>query len=163
MGSPSVSVDQDTADAGDPEPGSTDWKVLASAARMTLMLALVLGGLWFWMSSHLSFEVHGDGPKEHRKAMAEVTDIGSAIGIHFALTGRVPGSLEDLRLPQALNDGDSIIDVGDDPWGRPYGFTLDGPRTATITCLGADGVPGGEGADEDIVLHWTPTKDPPPR
>lgn len=163
MGSPSAGVGQDATDTGEPEPGSTDRRVLASAVRMTLMLALVLGGIWFWMFSSATFEIHGDGPKEHRKALAEVAEIGSGIGTYFTLTGRMPASLDDLRLPQERNADDSIIDNGDDPWGRPYGFTVDGTRAATISCLGADGVPGGVGSDEDIVLHWPPPKNPPPR
>ena len=104
-------------------------------------------------------------PRQHRttKARAEVSEIGKAVGIYLTLTGRMPASLDDLRLPQERNGGDSIIDIADDPWGRPYGFIVDGPRAVTITSLGADGAPGGDGADEDIVLHWPPPKDPLPR
>lgn len=154
MGSPSAGVGQDATDTGEPEPGSTDRRVLASAVRMTLMLALVLGGIWFWMFSSATFEIHGDGPKEHRKALAEVAEIGSGIGTYFTLTGRMPASLDDLRLPQERNGGDSIIDIRNDPWGHPYGFLFAGPRAVTILSLGADGEFGGDDADEDIVVHW---------
>lgn len=148
---------------GNPKFGAREIRILGSAARMTSLVVLVLAGFWYWAFSKVTFEIHGDGPDMHRKAVAEVSEIGKAVGVYLTLTGRMPGSLDDLRLPQERNDDDSIIDIGNDPWDRPYGFTLDGPRAATITCLGADGVPGGVGPDEDIVLHWPPPKDPLPR
>ena len=37
-----------------------------------------------------------------------------------------------------------------DPWGRDYVYTADG-NGFTITSLGKDGKPGGEGVDADIV------------
>ncbi len=97
------------------------------------------------------------------RARAEISEIGKAVGIHLTLTGRMPASLADLRRPQARNAGEPIIHVGDDPWGRPYRFTVDGPRAVTVSCLGADGEPGGEGADEDIVVHWPARDGPGPR
>jgi hypothetical protein len=97
------------------------------------------------------------------KARAETAEFGKAVGIHLILTGRMPASLDDLRAPQPKYDGDPLVEFMVDPWGHPFGFTVDGPRAVTITCFGADGEPGGEGADEDIVLHWPPLEDPSPR
>jgi general secretion pathway protein G len=37
-----------------------------------------------------------------------------------------------------------------DPWGRDYLYTVEG-SSFTITSLGKDGEPGGEGVDADIV------------
>jgi general secretion pathway protein G len=37
-----------------------------------------------------------------------------------------------------------------DPWGRDYVYTVDG-GSFTITSLGKDGKPGGEGVDADIT------------
>jgi general secretion pathway protein G len=36
-----------------------------------------------------------------------------------------------------------------DPWGRDYIYTVEG-GSFTITSLGKDGKPGGEGVDADI-------------
>lgn len=42
-----------------------------------------------------------------------------------------------------------------DPWGRPYRYRYPGERGAVdIFSLGADGEPGGEGVNADIV-NWT--------
>jgi hypothetical protein len=104
----------------------------------------------------------GIGMCRTTRARAEATEIGKAVGIHLTLTGRMPASLDDLRRPLARNGGDSVIEIGNDPWGRPYRFTVDGPRAVTVSCLGADGEPGGRGEDEDIVVHWpTPVRQAP--
>jgi len=87
-------------------------------------------------------------------ALSETSQLGRAVGMYLHLTGRMPTSLDDLQIPQPGNDGDPVMEIGSDPWGHPFGFTLDGPRAVTITCLGADGAIGGEGDDEDIVVHW---------
>lgn len=43
--------------------------------------------------------------------------------------------------------------VPNDPWDRPYLFETDeGTRQARISSLGADGKPGGNGADADIII-----------
>ncbi len=39
-----------------------------------------------------------------------------------------------------------------DPWGRPLVYTPASEDEATLTCLGADGKPGGTGADADITV-----------
>jgi general secretion pathway protein G len=43
--------------------------------------------------------------------------------------------------------------VGADPWGNPYLYSVPGPDGLPfrIVCLGADGVEGGEGKDMDIA------------
>ena len=44
--------------------------------------------------------------------------------------------------------------VPDDPWGRPYIYTSPGREAKyDVYSLGADGAPGGEGTDADI-LNW---------
>lgn len=46
-------------------------------------------------------------------------------------------------------------DVPNDPWGRPYLYKYPGEHgdEPDIVSLGADGEPGGEGVDQDI-LSW---------
>ena len=44
-------------------------------------------------------------------------------------------------------------DVPNDPWGNPYIYQMDQTgRVAGIISLGADGKPGGTGADADIAV-----------
>lgn len=117
---------------------------------MLLVLSIVVG-IWFTRGKSVP---RGMTPQMRQtKASAEIAEIGKAVAIHLMLTGRMPASLADLRRPLARNGGEPIIVIGDDPWGRPYHFTVDGPRAVTVTCLGADGAPGGNGEDEDIVIH----------
>ncbi len=40
-----------------------------------------------------------------------------------------------------------------DPWGRPYKCEMIGPQQARITCLGKDGLRGGDGYDFDHVCE----------
>ena len=46
------------------------------------------------------------------------------------------------------------VDDIDDPWGNKYIFerTSENSMGMTITSLGADGVPGGEGANADLIF-----------
>jgi general secretion pathway protein G len=46
-------------------------------------------------------------------------------------------------------------DVPNDPWGHPYVYKFPGEHgdEPDITCYGADGQPGGEGINADIV-NW---------
>jgi general secretion pathway protein G len=89
------------------------------------------------------------GQAKTTKAQAEISEIKKAVGIYLTLTGKMPESLEDLRQPQDKNGGDSIIDIGKDPWGNEYEFERNG-RKVVIRSYGADGAPGGEGEDGDI-------------
>ena len=135
----------------------------ASIARISLMLLVVFVVLNVWMMWNMTAPREVTPRTRHTMAWAEISEIGKAVGIHFILTGRLPASLDDLRRPLPEFDGESIIDFSEDPWGRPYRFTVDGPRAVTITCLGADGEPGGSGEDEDIVVHWPAREGQGPR
>lgn len=47
--------------------------------------------------------------------------------------------------------------VPDDPWDRPYVYESDG-RSFRIVCLGADGLAGGDGYDQDIDSSVVPKR-----
>ena len=95
------------------------------------------------------------------RARAEMTELRKAIGIYSSLGSPFREHPVDSRLPMT-QAAVSAIDIEIDPWGHEYLIETVG-RSVTITCFGADGEPGGEGADEDIVLHWPAPKDPSPR
>jgi len=87
---------------------------------------------------------------EARAAMAEMV---KAIGI-LKTMGR-PWSERREDLDHGADypaDPLPVLEPGPDPWGNEYEFERTG-RAFTITCLGADGAPGGDGADEDIVVR----------
>lgn len=57
-----------------------------------------------------------------------------------------------LAQPARYRQGGYIKKLPNDPWGRPYQYRVPGSRGAfDIVSLGADGQPGGEGEDADIV------------
>ncbi|HEX8414948.1 MAG TPA: type II secretion system major pseudopilin GspG [Sphingomicrobium sp.] len=57
-----------------------------------------------------------------------------------------------LAQPQRYRQGGYIKKLPEDPWGRPYQYRVPGQRGAfDIVSLGADGQPGGEGENADII------------
>ncbi len=60
-----------------------------------------------------------------------------------------PAGLTD---PTRYRPGGYIRNLPNDPWGRPYQFTVPGQNGApyAIYSLGADGAPGGTGDNADI-------------
>ena len=57
-----------------------------------------------------------------------------------------------LAQPARYRQGGYIKKLPNDPWGRPYQYRVPGARGAfDIVSLGADGQPGGEGENADIV------------
>jgi hypothetical protein len=58
--------------------------------------------------------------------------------------GRAPATLDDL-VPA------KIASVPNDPWGQPFLYETT-PRGYRLTCLGADGAPGGAAEAADLVV-----------
>ncbi len=56
-----------------------------------------------------------------------------------------------LTQPQRYRRGGYIKKLPDDPWGRPYAYSVPGQKGAfDIISLGADGAPGGEADNADL-------------
>ncbi|TWH97614.1 general secretion pathway protein G [Sphingobium wenxiniae] len=56
-----------------------------------------------------------------------------------------------LTQPQRYRRGGYIKKLPNDPWGRPYSYTVPGRKGAfDIVSLGADGQPGGENENADL-------------
>ncbi len=93
---------------------------------------------------------------EESQALTDVWTLRTALD-HWAIEhmGRYPDSLEALFTPS--EDGTPYVEgeLPLDPWGNPYLYELvnDEPR---VRSLGADGAPGGYGADADIDTGDTP-------
>jgi len=88
------------------------------------------------------------------KAKADIRAIADAV-TSYAIRNqeRCPDTLERLIVPD--EDGSTLLDCDEppvDPWGRPYGYEPAAPGTGVfrVFSLGADGLPGGEGEDQDI-------------
>ncbi len=63
-----------------------------------------------------------------------------------------PAGLAD---PSRYRPGGYVRNLPNDPWGRPYQLAVPGPNGApfAIYSLGADGAPGGTGANADIYSN----------
>lgn len=94
-----------------------------------------------------------------RAAKAQIELLGTALDTFRLDVGRYPTSQEGL---QALTQKPGGVDrwdgpylrkeVPNDPWGRPYIYKSPGDHGPyDILSYGADGVPGGEGNDRDVV------------
>ena len=100
----------------------------------------------------------GKGKQAATKAQIEL--LGQALDQFRLDTGRYPATTEGLNAlmvdPGAPNwDGPYLKKaVPNDPWGRPYVYQSPGNHgDYDLISYGADGSPGGEGDNKDI-LSW---------
>jgi len=106
--------------------------------------------------------IRGQEKAELRAAAAQIANFGTALDTFRLDVGRYPTTQEGLG---ALNARPSSTDRWDgpylktqiplDPWSRPYFYRSPGEagRPYDLYSLGADGAPGGDGPNRD-VLSW---------
>jgi general secretion pathway protein G len=84
------------------------------------------------------------------KARADIDTLSQAIDMYRLSNMRYPTTEEGL---QALVAGNHIRRLPNDPWNRPYSYVAPGAngQPYTVSTLGADGQPGGEGENADIT------------
>ncbi|MBI3988662.1 MAG: type II secretion system major pseudopilin GspG [candidate division NC10 bacterium] len=122
-----------------------------------LVVVIIIGLLAALVGPRLFGRV---GQSKQVAAQAQIELFGAALD-HFRLdAGRYPATEEGLnalmtRPPGVENWAGPYLkkDVPDDPWGHPYVYRSPGEesREYEIVSYGADGKPGGEGEDQDIV------------
>lgn len=100
------------------------------------------------------------GKGKQAAAKAQIELLGQALDQFRLDTGRYPATTEGLNAlmvdPGAPNwDGPYLKKaVPNDPWGRPYSYQSPGNHgDYDLISYGADGSPGGEGDNKDI-LSW---------
>jgi general secretion pathway protein G len=110
--------------------------------------------------------MHGQEVAEWKAAAAQVVNFGTSLDTFRLDVGRYPTTQEGLL---SLNQRPSSADRWDgpylktqipaDPWGRSYYYRSpgEGGRPYDIYSLGADGAPGGDGSNRD-VLSWESSK-----
>src|SRR3954447_12975725 len=93
-------------------------------------------------------------------ARSQMQNFMTALGTYKLDTGLFPTTEQGLLAlrvkPNDMNQWNGPylqIDVPKDPWGHDYQNKFPGEHgeDPEITCLGADGQPGGEGLNADIV------------
>lgn len=93
-------------------------------------------------------------------ANADMATIATQLTTYRLDNGTYPTSEQGLKalvertsvppLPATFPDGGYVSTMPQDPWGKPYAYESNG-SSYSITSLGRDGKPGGEGVDADIV------------
>ncbi|MBI4878454.1 MAG: type II secretion system protein GspG [Planctomycetes bacterium] len=86
-------------------------------------------------------------------ARAQITSLKAAVFQYYLNNNRLPDSLEALAKPDPKNLDEPYVEDAEsflDPWGRGFEYRVLAGRKYVIESLGADGKPGGEGADADI-------------
>lgn len=81
---------------------------------------------------------------DQTKAKAEISNLKTAVKMY---------RIKNKRLPNTLDEVAPFLDppkVPLDPWGNPYVYTKEGNSSFKIVSYGADGSPGGSGANADI-------------
>lgn len=83
---------------------------------------------------------------------ASIKAIESSLVTYYTIHGRLPESLDVLTQedPEYANEVYIKADELTDGWNNPFEYRPKGGRKYEILSLGADGMPGGEGEDEDI-------------
>lgn len=97
------------------------------------------------------------------KAEADIKTLGQAMEMYRLDNAAYPGATDGLSalvsppaslvMPQNYRSGGYIKSLPADPWGRSYQYRAPGRngQPFEIYSLGADGQPGGEGENADIV------------
>ncbi|OJT20633.1 type II secretion system protein GspG [Archangium sp. Cb G35] len=79
-------------------------------------------------------------------ARLDIGAIHNALKLYYAKKGKYPDTSTGLR---ALVETQALEQMPKDPWGNEYVYMNEGGKPV-ITTYGADGSPGGEGADADV-------------
>jgi general secretion pathway protein G len=79
-------------------------------------------------------------------ARLDIANLHNALKLYYAKKGKYPDTGTGLR---ALVETQTLEQMPRDPWGNEYVYLNEGGKPV-ITTYGADGSPGGEGADADV-------------
>jgi general secretion pathway protein G len=142
------------------EKRRTRWKQAKGFTLIELIIVVVILGLLAGLVVPRLFKHVGQA--KIATAKAQISAFQTALGAYKLDTGKFPTTEEGL---QALRTAPSGIrnwngpylpkDIPLDPWGNPYVYKYPGDHgdEPDVVSNGADGRPGGEGEDAD-VLSW---------
>ena len=83
------------------------------------------------------------------KTSIALYDTEKALDRYRAKFGKYPSVEDGLK---TLVESKILAEVPREGWGREIQYVLNNERSYTISSLGADGKPGGEGFDRDLQL-----------
>lgn len=101
------------------------------------------------------------GKAQSRSAKLQAQSVAAALELFSGDNGRFPTRDEGLaalvQRPAGLDSWTGPYlrtkDQLKDPWGRPFIYSVTDVGTYSVSTLGADNKPGGEGADRDIAVQ----------
>ena len=127
-----------------PEHGFTLIELLVVITILGILVGVVAVNYGDWVND-----------SKATKARTELEAFETALKLYKLKHPRYPTTSEGL---EKLTEGDKYRPNGwldtyneNDPWENPYEYESDG-RSYRIWSLGADGLEGGEGFDEDIII-----------
>jgi general secretion pathway protein G len=136
---------------------------LKGQAGVTLLEMLVVVTIIALFAALVAPRMFKQGDAARRTAArAQMNSFMTALGAYKLDTGLFPSTelgLNALRVrPENVNQWNGPYlpqDIPNDPWGRPYLYKYPGEHgdEPDLVCLGADGQPGGDGINADI-LSW---------
>jgi general secretion pathway protein G len=118
-------------------------ELLFTAAALVVLAVLLLP----------VFHFHFEGLYNQDRANLDLRNIEQALQLQVHRQGRLPTQEEGL---DALVKSGALEALPMDPWRRPYRYSLLGDDEVELSSLGADGTPGGDGTDADLVRRFTP-------
>lgn len=148
------------------KPGGTTEQVrrLSGQAGVTLIELLVVVTIIALFAALVAPRLFRQvGRSRVTATRAQINSFQTALGAYKLDTSKFPTTeqgLQALRVqPEGVARWDGPYlpqDIPADPWGNPYVYKYPGEHgdEPDIVSLGADGMPGGEGDDADI-LSWT--------
>lgn len=139
---------------------------LLSRAGFSLIEVMIVVVILAILATLLAPRVMGRTDDAKRAAAkAQIKNIESALQLYKLDNGVYPSNEQGLKAlvqkpasgPQAANwrVGGYLAKVPSDPWGHLYGYSSPSAQGEfEIVSFGADGVPGGEGKNADLV-NWS--------
>jgi len=126
-----------------------------------MLVVMVIIGLFVGLVSLNLFKKADDAKR--MTARANISTFMQALGLYKLDTGTYPATEQGLQALRVKPEDSAQWagpylknDVPLDPWGRPYQYKYPGEHgeDPDLISLGADGQPGGEGNNADIV-SWS--------
>lgn len=128
----------------------------AGFTLIELMIVIAILGLMAYMVAPRLMGVMGKA--KPKIALTDIKNLETALDLFYLDVGRYPTEAEGLKAllqaPENLPNwgGPYLKKFPKDPWGRDYMYKFPGEHNPyDLTSYGADGQPGGEGENTDII------------
>ena len=115
---------------------------------MTLIEIMVVLAILGMIAAAISIGVLGQfGNAQRRTVELDFKTLEAELDLYIVHKGGLPSQSDGLK---ALVTAGISRELPRDPWGNPYLYAVNGEEV-TLTSLGSDGEPGGNGTATDIT------------